>query len=164
MHFLQRKNCILSPVAPCGLYMILWMCAKMADNRFAYKHCWLCPINLLNIFSGNGFGKWKNILINPTSHSLIESVQVWIILRRTTLQWRHNGCDNVSNHQPRECLLSRLIRRKSKKTPKFRVTGLCAGNSPETSEFPTQRASNAEKVSGWWRHHAESGLRWCAHW
>ena len=26
-------------------------------------------------------------------------------------------------------------------------------NSPVTGEFPTQRASNAEKVSIWWRHH-----------
>ena len=47
-----------------------------------------------------------------------------------SLQWRHNGCDSVSNHQPHECLLNRLFRRRSKKTSKFRVTGLCAGNSP----------------------------------
>ena len=45
-----------------------------------------------------------------------------------------------------------LIRR-SKKTSKLRVTGLCAGNSPVTGEFPTQRASSAENVSIWWRHH-----------
>ena len=42
---------------------------------------------------------------------------------------------------------------KSKNTPKLRVTGLCAGNSPVTGEFPAQRASNAENVSIWWRHH-----------
>ena len=30
------------------------------------------------------------------------------------------------------------------KTSKLRVTGLCEGNSPVTSEFPAQRASNAE--------------------
>ena len=41
-----------------------------------------------------------------------------------------------------------------RKTSKLRVTGLCAGNSPETGEFPAQRASNAENVSIWWRHHA----------
>ena len=33
--------------------------------------------------------------------------------------------------------------------------GLCAGNSPETGEFPAQIASNAENVSIWWRHHAD---------
>ena len=39
------------------------------------------------------------------------------------------------------------------KTSKFCVTGLCEGNSPVTGEFPAQRASNAESVSIWWRHH-----------
>ena len=47
-----------------------------------------------------------------------------------TLQWRRNGRDSVSNHQPHDCLLNRLFRRRSKKTSKLRVTGLCAGNSP----------------------------------
>ena len=36
---------------------------------------------------------------------------------------------------------------------KLHITGLCAGNSLVTSEFPTQRASNAENCSIWWRHH-----------
>ena len=70
-----------------------------------------------------------------------------------TLQWRHNGHDSVSNHQPHDCLLNRLFRLRSKKTSKLRVTGLRAGNSPVTGEFPAQRASNTENVSIWWRHH-----------
>ena len=70
-----------------------------------------------------------------------------------SLQWRHNGCDGVSNHQPHDCLLNRLFRRSSKKTSKLRVTGHCAGNSPVTGEFPVQRASNAVNLSIWWRHH-----------
>ena len=48
---------------------------------------------------------------------------------------------------------NRLFRHRSKKTSKLRVTGLCAGNSPEAGEFPPQMASNAENVSIWWRHH-----------
>ena len=44
------------------------------------------------------------------------------------LRWRHNDHAGVSNHQPHCCLLNRLFRRKSKKTSKLRVTGLCAGN------------------------------------
>ena len=48
---------------------------------------------------------------------------------------------------------------RSKKTSKLCSTGLCAGNSPETGEFPAQMASNAENVSIWWRHH---GARVCA--
>ena len=49
-----------------------------------------------------------------------------------------------------------LFRRRSKKTSKLRVTGLCAGNSPVAGEFPAQMASNAENVSIWWRHHVHS--------
>ena len=70
-----------------------------------------------------------------------------------SLQWRHNGHDGVSNHQPQDCLLNRLFRRRSKKTSKLRVTGLCVGNSPGIGEFPAQMASNAENVSIWWCHH-----------
>ena len=73
-------------------------------------------------------------------------------LNLSNLQWRHNGRDSVSNHQPHDCLLSRLFRRRSKKTSNLRVTGLCVGNSPVTSEFPAQMVSNAENVSIWWRH------------
>ena len=72
-----------------------------------------------------------------------------------TLRWRHNERDCVSNHQPHDCFLNCLFRRRSKKTSKLRVTGLCAGNSPGTGEFPAQMASNAENVSIWWRHHVQ---------
>ena len=83
---------------------------------------------------------YKEKILNSTSNSL-------------SLRWRHNGLDSVSNHQPPGCLLNRLFRRKSKKTSKLRVTGLCAGNSPGTGEFSAQMASYAENVSIWWRHH-----------
>ena len=69
------------------------------------------------------------------------------------LQWRHNDHGGVLNHQPHGCILNRLFRRRSKKTSKLRVTGLCVGNSPGTGEFPAQRASNAENGPIWWRHH-----------
>ena len=64
-----------------------------------------------------------------------------------TLQWRHNDRDGVSNNQPHDCLLRRLFKAQNNETPKLRVTGLCAGNSPMTGEFPAQMASNAENVS-----------------
>ena len=49
-------------------------------------------------------------------------------------QWRHNGHDAVSNHQPHDCLPNHLFGRRSKKTSKLRVTGLCAGNSSVVSQ------------------------------
>ena len=69
------------------------------------------------------------------------------------LQWRHNGRDGISNHQPHHCLLNHLFVCRSKKTPKLHITGLCVGNSLETDEFPAQMASKAENVSIWWFHY-----------
>ena len=57
------------------------------------------------------------------------------------------------NHQPRDCLLNRLFRRRSKKTPKLRATGPCAWNSPGTGESHAQMASTEENATIWWRHH-----------
>ena len=74
-------------------------------------------------------------------------------MKKFSLHWHYNGRDSVSNHLPQDCLLNRLYRRRSKKLSKLRVSGLFAGNSPETGEFPAQIASNAECVSIWWRHH-----------
>ena len=71
---------------------------------------------------------------------------------RNALEWPHNGPDGVSNHQRLHCLHSRLFRRRSKKIPKLRVTGLCEGNPPVIGGFPSQRASNAENASISWRH------------
>ena len=93
----------------------------------------------------------------PVSISMIFSLwnaksDVWY-LYSITLQWCHNGHGGVSNHQPHHCLFNHLLRHRSKNKSKLRVTGLCAGNSPVTGEFPAQMASKAENVSIWWRHH-----------
>ena len=91
-------------------------------------------------------GSWRCYL----SLGEADSIPAWSMI---TLRWRHNGHDGVSIHQPRDCLLNRLFRCRSKKTWKLRGTGLCVGNSPGTDEFPAQMASNVENVSIWWRHH-----------
>ena len=69
------------------------------------------------------------------------------------LQWRHNGRDSVSNHQSHDCLLNRLFRRRSKKTSKLRVTGLCAGNSLGTGEllFPFDDVIMHYKIREIWQ-------------
>ena len=60
----------------------------------------------------------------------------WMSHLPHSLQWRHNGHINVPNHQPHDCLLNHLFRRRSKKTSKLRFTGLCAENSPGTVNSP----------------------------
>ena len=42
------------------------------------------------------------------------------------------------------------------KISKPRVTGLFAGNSPVTGEFPAHMTSNAKNGYIWWRHHVLS--------
>ena len=69
-----------------------------------------------------------------------------------SLQWPHNEHDGISNHQPQDSLLKHLFRRRSKKTLKLGITGLCQGYSPVPGDLPAQRASNAENVSIWWLH------------
>ena len=62
--------------------------------------------------------------------------QSFQIQRKGSLQWRHNDQDGVSNHQRHGCLLNRSFRRRSKKTSKLHVTGLCVGNSPGPVNSP----------------------------
>ena len=66
----------------------------------------------------------------------INKVVVESMCNSFTLRWRHNERDSVSNHQPHGCLLNGLLRRRSKKTSKLRVTGLCVGNSPGPVNSP----------------------------
>ena len=51
--------------------------------------------------------KHKQISISFSAIALIHRV---IQRVHTPLQWRHNGRDGVSNHQPHDCLLNRLFR------------------------------------------------------
>ena len=80
----------------------------------------------------------------------------FLLQAATTLQWRHDERDGVSNHRRLYCLLNRLLRPRSKKTSKLRVTGLCKEKPLVTGGFPSQRASKAENISIWWRHHEGS--------
>ena len=66
----------------------------------------------------------------------------------TTLQWRHDEPEGVSNHHRLDCLLNRLIRQLKgniKAPHHWPLWG--------ESSAPLKRASSAENVSIWWRHH-----------
>ena len=93
--------------------------------------------------------------INKTQRSIIQRYEPLLLL---PLRWRRNGRDGVSNHQPHDCLLNHLFRRRTKETWKLRVTGPWAKNSSVNGEFPAQRASKAENVSVWWRYHDTTDL------
>ena len=93
---------------------------------------------------------------DPALNTDIHSGGCGVMISNTlnySLQWRHIGPVGVLNNWCLYCLLNCLFKRRWKKTSKLRVTGLCVGNPLVTGEFPAQRASNAENVSIWWRHH-----------
>ena len=107
-----------------------------------------------SVFTTTAQLPWITIRKKNTSRRIFARFHLWAHMPFVrSLRWHHNGRDSVSNHQPRDCLLSRLFRRRSKKKLKLRVTGLCAGNSPGAGKFSTQMASSAENVSIWRRHH-----------
>ena len=83
------------------------------------------------------------------------------IMFHILVEFKINHYSDVSNHRRLDCLFNRLFRRRSKKTSKLRVTGLCEGNSLVTCEFSAQMASNAENVSIWWRHHGHQYYLFC---
>ena len=64
-----------------------------------------------------------------------------------TLQWRHNERHCVSNHRHFDCLSNRLFRRRSKKTPKLHVTGLCEGNTPRLPVNSPHKGPVTRKMS-----------------
>ena len=64
---------------------------------------------------------------------------------RYLLQWRHNGRDGVSNHQPHECLLSRLFNAQIKENIKAMRHSPCVRgiqrwslNSPHKEPVPRE--------------------------
>ena len=72
----------------------------------------------------------------------------------TSLQWRHNEPDGVSNGLPHDCLLNRLFRHiyKNKHLSSASLT-ILRGVHQWTVNSPHKGPRNAENVSIWWRHH-----------
>ena len=73
------------------------------------------------------------------------SLCICLFLEMHFRKWRHNEHPGVSN----------LLRRRSKKISKLRVTALCENNPPVTGVFPSQRVRDAEYDSIWWLYHGK---------
>ena len=114
------------------------------------KHRLLCLVEIKYNF-------WGDDCV-PIGHTQLAFVIYQSFMLYFSLQWRHHERDGVSNHRLLDRLLSCLLRRRSKKISKLRLTGICEGNPSVTGGFLSQRASNAKNVSIWWRHHVFGSL------
>ena len=135
-----------------GVFMVtvtclIWIYLATYRSHLGMLHLWACVKHLLLSYLIIFSPKYTILYVYPIARAHI-----------TLTSYERDG---VSNHWRHYCLHNRLFRRRSKKTSKLRVTGLCEGNSPVTGEFPSQRTSNAENVSIWWRHHGHhGGIAW----
>ena len=120
---------------------------------------------------GQKFEKYNHIFFvsnNSYFHQITDNHMPWnlqdenaMLLRQraitwtkvTILEWCQKEHPGVLNHRRLSCLFSRSFRPATKKTSKPALLTLCEANLPVTGGFPSQRASNAETVFIWWRHH-----------
>ena len=77
------------------------------------------------------------------------------VAHNSSLHWRHNDLDDVSNHQPHGCTQPFIQTQIKENIKAPRHWPLC-GEFTGTGEFPSQRASYTENVSIWWRHHVKA--------
>ena len=137
-----------------------WYFSEVLSSRLCYclHRAWKGSAGQQTV--GTSRNNWAILfkIMSPLSCHIDIFTRLWPFYKTETLflcpalQWHHNECDGVSNHQRLDCLLNRLFGRRSKETSKLRFTGLYEGNSLMTGEFPVQRASNMENVSIWWHH------------
>ena len=106
-----------------GYKIVMWNIGKNQNYGIDF-----CIINW-GIYNHKKFKTYMfNPNILPTRNSRQKGMMlIWGIIIIDTLLWRHHGCDGVSNHQFYDCLLNHPFRRRSKKTSKLSVTGLCGG-------------------------------------
>ena len=107
--------------------MVLFMRLRNSKNN---------TLSTISSAIGHQFVKLRNadFSLMDTLYSL-QCRYLYILMYLFKVSCLVNHYDDVImgiNHQPHDCLLNRLFRRRSKKISKLRVTGLFAGNSPGT--------------------------------
>ena len=107
------------------LSFILWQICYVLISEMVDKSCKIWP----SAFIHNCFLALFSLHL---AHFKVKSCSWFneVLLTQMTLQWRHNGRNSISNHQPHDCLFNYIFTHWSKKTSKLHVTDLCVGNSP----------------------------------
>ena len=124
-----------------GLYFCFVSCASVAvDLHMSYIYMLYIIYHIYDNFTGT-----RATILFPSSSETPGGASP---TEERTLEWCHNERVGVSNH--------RLFRRRSKKTSRLHVTGLCERNSPMIGEFPAQRSSKRGNVFIGWRHNGHT--------
>ena len=97
------------------VFQMYWRCRS---------EVWLSRYHLVYYVIRTGASDLKLFVGGVFCYSLYHNVH--------QIQLRHNERHGVSSHWCLGCFISRLFRRRSKKTSKIRVPGLYEGNSPVT--------------------------------
>ena len=104
-----------------------WSNSSMKCNSKSHYKCWFgsniklsdiwtLRYRLILISQLNSWKHWPVCLhVNIDKNDISMSMRLACFRDRSS-EWRHNEHDGVSNHQPRNCLLNLLFRRRSKKT------------------------------------------------
>ena len=118
---------ILIFISPCVIWKLKVSLDKSFTNKCFLKYAIIQHIHIECTWKKNDlFFAISDIRLTPI-FIIFKTLFQWI-LPTHSLQCHHNEHDGVSNHQPLDCLLNRLFRRRSKKTSKLHVTGLREGN------------------------------------
>ena len=124
----------------------LWLCCLCTKSIHVYQY--LGYTTVIDVWKIINWGIFREV-----ARSKMTDIKLGHMIM--TQQRRHNKRDGVSNHLRLDCLLSRLLRRRSKKISELCVTGLCEGNPAVSTGdrwIPSQRAGDAKNASIWWRH------------
>ena len=90
-----------------------------------------------------------------------------VYVRVYTLQWRHNGSDSVSNHQPHDCFNSTVYSDPDQtKHQSFASLAFARGTHRWPVNSPHKGPVTRKNVSIWWRHHDNvlCMQRWGSRW
>ena len=131
--FTGKQRIPLTMASGAGLLMFSLLCAwtdgcantdVAGDFRHHDAHC------DVNVMFRNISG---SVTLLATDLSVFKATSLYIYIYIPSIYITMTSYWVRLNHRRLDCLLNRLLRRRSMKTSKFRATGLCAGNPPENS-------------------------------
>ena len=121
---------------------------KMPSYRYRKSHC------------GDKTVVRSSYLHNGISYTGKMTSLYWIRTQTTSCHGIDPAWHGISNHWQHDCWFSSLFRLSTNKSLKLCIAGSLWGKPPVTGGFPSQRASDVERVSMSWCHHAFQTGEW----